>query len=93
MFIPKRHLEAVAQVEIVTSQPHCGHVRQRCDVIRVLPAGANFGQILQGGTWTGEWGYDEALALARGARGEDRHGYRAELIHLIELAQSLSSGS
>jgi len=61
--------------------------------LRFAASVAGFGQLLQGGTWTGNWSYDDALALARGARGDDPHGYRGEFVHLIELAQSLSSGS
>ncbi|MFT6289049.1 MAG: Ca-activated chloride channel family protein [Alcanivorax sp.] len=59
--------------------------------LRFAASVAGFGQILQGGKFTGNWRYDEALTLARSARGNDPHGYRSEFVHLIELAQSLSS--
>ncbi len=59
--------------------------------LRFAASVAGFGQILQGGTFTSDWGYQDALLLARNARGDDPHGYRSEFIHLIELAQSLSS--
>jgi Ca-activated chloride channel family protein len=61
--------------------------------LRFAASVAGFGQILQGGTYTGNWGYEDALSLARGARGQDPHGYRSEFVRLIELAQALSSGS
>ena len=63
------------------------------DDLRFAASVAGFGQILQGGTFTGDWSYGDALALARDSRGNDPHGYRSEFLHLIELAQSLSSGS
>ena len=63
------------------------------DDLRFAASVAGFGQLLRGGEFTGEWDYADALGLARDARGEDRHGYRSEFIHLIELARSLSSGS
>lgn len=63
------------------------------DNLRFAASVAGFGQILKGGSFTGNWGYSDALALARNARGDDAHGYRSEFLHLIELAQSLSSGS
>ncbi|RLQ22179.1 DUF3520 domain-containing protein [Seongchinamella sediminis] len=63
------------------------------DDIRFAASVAGFGQLLRGGKYTGNWGYPQALQLARGARGSDPHGYRSEFLHLIELAQSLSSGS
>lgn len=61
--------------------------------LRFAASVAGFGQLLQGGKYTGDWSYDDALALARGSRGDDLHGYRSEFVHLIELAQSLSSGT
>ncbi|MDX1733757.1 MAG: VWA domain-containing protein [Halioglobus sp.] len=63
------------------------------DDLRFAASVAGFGQLLQGGTFTGDWGYDDALELARRSRGDDPHGYRGEFIHLIELARSLSSKS
>jgi len=63
------------------------------DDLRFAASVAGFGQILRGGTFTGDWSYGDALALARNARGDDPHGYRSEFVHLIELAQSLSSGT
>lgn len=63
------------------------------DDLRFAASVAGFGQILQGGSFLGDWSYSDALHLARNARGQDPHGYRSEFVHLIELAQSLSSGS
>ncbi len=61
--------------------------------IRFAASVAGFGQLLQGGKYTASWSYQQALELARSSRGTDPHGYRGEFLHLIELAQSLSSGS
>ncbi len=61
--------------------------------LRFAASVAGFGQLLQQGTFVSDWSYTDALDLARNARGHDPHGYRSEFIHLIELAQSLSSGS
>jgi Ca-activated chloride channel family protein len=66
-------------------------IAQGSDDLRFAASVAGFGQILKGGTFTASWDYPEALELARNARGPDPHGYRSEFIHLIELAQSLSS--
>jgi Ca-activated chloride channel family protein len=63
------------------------------DDLRFAASVAGFGQILKGGTFIGDWNYEDALTLARNARGQDPHGYRSEFVHLIELAQSLSSGT
>ena len=36
-------------------------------------------------------GYDAALALAQGARGEDSFGYRAEFVQLVRLAEAAAA--
>ena len=59
------------------------------DEARFAVAMAGFGQLLTGATYLGDWGWDQAIALAQGARGEDRFGYRAEAIGLMRLAQAL----
>ena len=57
--------------------------------VRFSAAVAAFGQLLRGGRYTGEYGYDDVIALAQGARGDDPFGYRNEFIGLVRLAQSL----
>ncbi len=51
---------------------------------------AGFGQLLRGSNYLGDWGYDDAIALATGNRGQDDFGYRTEVVQLMRLAQSLS---
>ena len=57
--------------------------------LRFAAAVAGFGQLLQGGRHTSDWGYADLLQLARQARGIDTHGYRSEMLKLVELAQVL----
>ena len=52
---------------------------------------ASFGQLLRGGKYTYDFGFDDVLALARKSRGDDNFGYRGEFISLVNLASSLSS--
>ena len=56
---------------------------------RFASAVAAFGQLLKGGEFTGEYSYDEIIALAQSAKGEDEFGYRAEFINLVRLAKSV----
>ncbi len=56
---------------------------------RFSAAVAGFGQVLRGGDMLEEFNYDEALDLARSARGNDDHGYRGEFLTLVSLASSL----
>ena len=51
---------------------------------------AGFGQLLRGTDALGDWGWDEAIALALEGRGEDPFGYRQEAIGLMRLAETLS---
>lgn len=57
---------------------------------RFAAAIAGMGQLLTGAKYLGDWGWDDAIALALEGRGEDPFGYRAEAIGLMRLAKSLS---
>ncbi|MEM6488266.1 MAG: VWA domain-containing protein, partial [Pseudomonadota bacterium] len=57
---------------------------------RFAAAVAGFGQLLQGGRYTGAWDYDDVLALAQEARGDDPFAYRAEFLQLVRLAESIA---
>ena len=56
---------------------------------RFAAAVAEYGMLLRNSEFKGQSSYQQALTLARSARGEDAEGYRAELIKLIELSQLL----
>lgn len=58
--------------------------------LRFAAAIAGFGQLLRGGDYLGDWSWSDAIALAEGAQGDDRFGYRREAITLMRLAESLS---
>ena len=76
------------KVEVPIGQQHIvGSIDQADSEVRFASAVAAFGQLLKGGTYTGAFSYDDVLALARNAKGADRHGYRAEFINLVELAK------
>jgi Ca-activated chloride channel family protein len=57
---------------------------------RFAAAVAGFGQLLTGATYLGDWGWEEAIALANSGKGGDPFGYRAEAVQLMRLAGSLS---
>ena len=52
---------------------------------------AGFGQLLRDDTYLGDWGWNDAIALANANRGDDQFGYRTEAVQLMRLAQSLSN--
>ncbi|MGI9284502.1 MAG: vWA domain-containing protein [Pseudomonadales bacterium] len=61
------------------------------DNLRFAASVAGFGQLLRGGKFTEQWNFDDALQLARSAKSKDPHGYRGELLGLVELAKSLAT--
>ncbi len=71
------------------------HISQNLDKtsdnFRFAAAVAGFGQLLRGGQYMENFSYDDVKQLAQGARGEDKFGYRAGFLNLIDLAKSLSA--
>jgi Ca-activated chloride channel family protein len=57
---------------------------------RFAIAVAAFGQLLRGADPLGDFSFDDVVAMAQSARGADRHGYRAEFVQLVRLAQSMA---
>lgn len=55
--------------------------------LRFSAAVAGFGQLLRGGKFMQDWGLDQAIELAKSARGEDPHGYRSEFVSMAKLAK------
>ena len=54
--------------------------------LRFAVAVAGFGQLLRGDPYLKNFGYDDVVALAQRARGQDPFGYRAEFVQLVRLA-------
>ncbi|AZC99421.1 Putative von Willebrand factor, vWF type A domain protein [Pseudomonas chlororaphis subsp. chlororaphis] len=77
---------------ILASQQH-GKLVQASDDLRFAAAVAAFAQQLKDARYTGDFGLKDTVALARGAKGEDRFGLRGEFVQLVELAQSLQTAA
>ena len=75
-------------VRRVTAEDMAGSVGSVPLDVRFAAAVAAFGQLLRGGRYTGKYGYDDVIAAARAARGDDQFGYRAEFIGLVRLANT-----
>jgi Ca-activated chloride channel family protein len=56
--------------------------------VRFAVAVAAFGQLLRGETQIADYGFDDVIKLANGARGSDPFGLRAEFVNLVRLAKS-----
>jgi Ca-activated chloride channel homolog len=58
--------------------------------MRFASAVAGFGMLLRGSKQAGSLTWPQVVELARGARGDDRDGYRTDFIRLAELASEIS---
>jgi Ca-activated chloride channel family protein len=72
----------------VQAELRAGSVADADADTRFAAAVAGFAGILKGGTHTGNMTLDDVITLARGAKGNDSFGYRAEFIRLVGLAKS-----
>ncbi|MGA0546583.1 vWA domain-containing protein [Brevundimonas sp. VNH65] len=62
------------------------------EALRWAMAVAAFGQKLRADPWmAGDYGWDQVLTLAQGARGEDLYGERAEFVQMVRAAEGLPS--
>jgi Ca-activated chloride channel family protein len=61
--------------------------------MRFASAVAEFALLLRDSEHKGRASYEQVLALARGARGADPEGYRAEFISMVETARALGGGA
>jgi len=52
---------------------------------------AGFAQLLKGGKYTGDYSYDDVIALAQRTKGDDAYGYRTEFIQLVRKAKTASA--
>lgn len=64
-------------------------LRGTTDNFRFSAAVAQFGMLLRDSEFKGDSSFDNVLKLARGAKGKDVNGYRAEFIRLVEICQLL----
>ncbi len=88
-FVRLRYKQPTGDTSQLLEVPVSAPPTEADNEFRFAAAVAAFGQLLRGGQYTGAFNYSDTLALARGARGDDPHGERAELVSLIELAAAL----
>ena len=89
--LPKEDSSELIEVPLATRRIKSVPNKAPSRNIQFASAVAAFGQILKGGKYTGDFGYDDVMKLAGSARGADSHGYRAEFISLVEIAKSIDT--
>ncbi len=72
-----------------TIQDESTALKNASENVRFSAAVALFGMSLRNSAYRGHGGYELALEIAKEARGEDKYGYRAEFIELLEMAMLL----
>jgi len=60
------------------------------DDFRFAAAVAEWGLLLRESKFRGQASWSDVLGLARGAAGDDRHGYRAEFVRLVEESRRIA---
>ena len=63
---------------------------QASDDFRFAGAVAAFGQLLKGGHFTENYGYNDVITLVNDAKGKDAFGYRGEFLQLVRTTQALT---
>jgi len=64
-------------------------LRRASDDMRFATAVSIVGQKLRGDTPVEDYSYADAIKLAKGAKGKDENGYRAEFIQLVKLIETM----
>lgn len=85
--LPKEEASRLLTVAITPSM-EVRTVAAAPEDVRFSTAVAAFGQLLRGQPYMKSYTYDDVIALANSAKGEDAFGYRAELVALVRLAKS-----
>lgn len=85
--LPKENTSRLITQPIADAQSVDSLARAPQDV-RFSVAVAAFAQLLKGAPYLGDYGYDDVIALAQSAKGDDPFGYRAEFVNLARLAKS-----
>lgn len=78
--------KSILMTEVISSQAEMDD--QTSDNFRFSAAVAAFGMLLRDSEYKGSMNLDEVLGLAKGSKGEDTDGYRAEFIRLVELSET-----
>lgn len=90
-FLKLRYKTPGEDVSQLLTTPITADMGQISDDIRFSAAIAGYGQLLSGGKYLQDWGYDALIELAVETKGDDAFGYRSEAIKLMRLAKSLSA--
>jgi Ca-activated chloride channel family protein len=87
---PMRYKDPDGERSRLVTHPVSARRGSASESMRFASAVAGFGMLLRGSPHSGSLSWQQVVDLARGSRGDDRDGYRADFIRLAELASELS---
>jgi Ca-activated chloride channel family protein len=90
LHVAMRYKDPDGAVSKLVTHPVAARRGAASESMRFASAVAGFGMLLRGSPHAGSLSWPKVVELARGARGDDRDGYRADFIRLAELAGELS---
>lgn len=79
------------EIRHIVSKVPATPLQKADDNTRLTVAVATFAELLRGGQYTGNLTYKDVANLANSAKGVDTDGTRAELVELINIADSLTN--
>jgi Ca-activated chloride channel family protein len=90
LHVAMRYKEPDGERSRLVTHPVLARRSAPSESMRFASAVAGFGMLLRSSKYTGSLTWPQVVELARGARGDDRDGYRADFIRLAELASEIS---
>jgi Ca-activated chloride channel family protein len=85
---PKGNLSKLIEQRL---ENRAAFIQEASQDLRFAASVAEFGMLLGNSAFKQGCTYEDALQLARRAKGDDKEGYRAEFIELIKLASSMNA--
>jgi Ca-activated chloride channel family protein len=90
LHVAMRYKEPDGERSRLVTHPVLARRASASESMRFASAVAGFGMLLRSSKYAGSLTWPQVVELARGARGDDRDGYRADFIRLAELASEIA---
>lgn len=86
---PNQETSKLISQPIYVSNIH-STIKQTTSDFKFASSVIGFGELLKGGQYQKDFGFDQIIELSTNARGKDTFGYRSEFVQLVKLAKSLN---
>jgi Ca-activated chloride channel family protein len=79
-----------SKMSLVAVNDNPAEFKNTSNDFRFVSAVAEFGMLLRGSAYKQKGSFDQAISIAKSAKGKDDDGYRSEFVRLAESAKSLA---